>query len=335
MFPESLKQAINMAVPAGVTHIGFIPTNIAGDLLLAEPHGHPYGVSATFSKVKVSKGEWPSQALARCLTEQIGVATASLYPIPSIWVTPNSTSHYFVGLIRDDQDAVSSTTASLEWVMPDQARTKISKSQNAPTRQRDLSLLSSVGPMCLSPYRNVLLMIRELHRMGLERLRAHTHIYSFGTWRCAVVPAAWVVNENCAHTEAVPFDVHYQFELLFSERRSIHFYTSANEQQIFEAQEDVFSTPGELARKFIRERPEIAAIEYGPDPEYVDWFQRTLETLAPNGLFYSFSEYEQPSDHLYMLMARETAVPLPPPGQMDRSQWQGFFLTRLSPSTNE
>jgi hypothetical protein len=332
MIPNVLHQPIDETVPSGVTHVGFVPTNVAGQILIAQPHGNPYGVSATFSKVKIGKGERSSQALSRCLAEQIGVATASVYPIPHTWVTPNSVGYYFAGLIRDGHEGVSSTAASLQWLTIEQAKAKISKSQNPSTRQRDLALLASVSSMCVSPYRNVLLMIRELHRMGFERLRAYSYIYSLGTWRCAVAPAAWIKNQNQVTSESLPFELHYQFEKTFSLEHSIHFYTSASEQQVFQSPEAVFMTPRELARKFIKERREIAAIGFGPDPEYIAWYERTLEMLAPNGVFYAFAEFEEPTDHLYASMSRLTQVPLPPPGQMERAQWDGF-LTRLKADT--
>ena len=60
MIPEEVIEAVDAIVPAGVSHIGFVATNIAREFLLTEPQGHPYGVSATFSKVKVKVGERPS-----------------------------------------------------------------------------------------------------------------------------------------------------------------------------------------------------------------------------------------------------------------------------------
>src|SRR4051812_42499092 len=107
MITPELNDAIDNAVPSGVSHIGFVATNITGDFLITEPIGHPYGVSATFSKVKIHSQERPHQALSQCIDEQVGESPISIYPIPVVWITPNSRGMYFVGLLQNANAAHS------------------------------------------------------------------------------------------------------------------------------------------------------------------------------------------------------------------------------------
>ena len=69
---DNYQTAIDAIVPEDTTHIGFVATDINGNFLITEPNGQPYGVSATFNKVKIEKNELPSKALIRCIQEQIG-----------------------------------------------------------------------------------------------------------------------------------------------------------------------------------------------------------------------------------------------------------------------
>ena len=324
MIAEELHDVIDAGVPAGVTHIGFVPVNQAGQVLVAEPNGHPYRVSATFSKVKRRPKERPSAALARCLQEQVGHATASVYPVGNIWVTPNSVGCYFAGLLREGADAVPSDTATLRWCDPEEACARLHLSPNTATRRRDLGLLTTVETLCVSPYRNVLLMVRELHRMGFERLRACTSIYALGTWRCAIAPAAWIHNRSEQAPGALPFDLTLGIEKRLGQGGSVHFYSSASEQRLFADPDTWFLAPRALAEQYLQRYPVVAAVGYGPDPAYAAWFERTLDLLAPNGIFYAFAEQEPPTTELYSLMSPVRRVPLPPPGHLDPSQWQEF-----------
>ena len=323
MITEELRDAIDAVVPAGVTHLGFVPMNEVGQVLVSEPNGHPYRVSATFSKVRRMPTEKPSAALARCLQEQVGQPATGIYPVGSIWVTPNSVDCYFTGLLRHGADSVSDT-AMLRWCAPAEACARLQQSTNAASRQRDLGLLATVETLCVSPYRNVLLMVRELHRMGFERLRACPYIYAMGTWRCAIAPAAWIHNRNEQTPGAMPFELTHTIEKLLGKGSSVHFYTSANEQRLFSDRETWFLSPRALAEQYLQRFPAIAAVGYGPDPDYVAWFERTLDHLAPNGIFYAFAEQEPATNELYTLMTPILRVPLPPPGHLALPQWQQF-----------
>jgi hypothetical protein len=319
MISPELNEAIDAAVPAGVTHIGFVATNIAGDFLITEPKGHPYGVSATFSKVKIQAGEQPHQTLQRCINEQVGQEPMSVYPIPVVWATANSRGLYFVGLLQNEGQLPSQTIPGLRWCSPGSAKQNIGTSQNRESRQRDLGILAAAAAVCVSPYRRILLMVRELHQMGFERLRAPAYMYPIA-WRCPIVPAYWTSSEHggllqdqIAHLGG-PLNV----------RLGDFTYSSASGQLPFDWKEVVFASPRELAVRFVQERREIAFAGWGPDPEYVQWFKRVLEMTAPNGLYYAMGEYEMPTDSLYTYMTSSATVPLPPPGLARGDEWAHF-----------
>jgi hypothetical protein len=48
--------------------------------------------------------------------------------------------------------------------------------------------------------------------------------------------------------------------------------------------------------------------------EHARWLDEALEATKPNGLYYAFAEFEEPTGHLYTHMTRKDRVPLPPPG---------------------
>lgn len=319
MIPEEVIDAVDSVVPPGVSHIGFVATNIDGEYLITEPAGHPYGVSATFSKVKAAADEPPSQALIRCVRQQVGQKTNSVFPIPAVWTTLNSTGYYFAGMLWNEGMPPSSEIPGLRWLSREHAEEKIRKSGNRTSRARDLGLLSAVADMDLSPYRRILLMVRELHKLGFERLRAPAYEYPLA-WRCPVVPATWT------HREHGGMFTEQQLQLgeYFDEAALTHTYSSATGQHPFGWTDVVFASPLELAKKFIRERREIAFAGWGPDSEYAEWFGRMLEMTGPNGLISAFSEYESPRDHLYALMAPVGRVPLPPPGLTLEEEFDDF-----------
>lgn len=245
MLPEGLGAAIDRVVPPGVTHIGSVATNMSGEFLVTEPEGHPYSVTTTFSKVKVVTDEPASRTLGRCLREQVGHSPIAIYPIPSIWIGANSTSFYFAGLLGDimkEECPVSPDICGLRRYGRDSAEQRIKVSKNTTSRERDLALLSTVATMCLSPYRRILLMVRELHLMGFERLRAPAYDYPLA-WRCPVVPSAWTWKTHGGQFDDVPSDV----EQFLGDKPRRHTYSSASNQQPFGWLDAAFLSPYELA----------------------------------------------------------------------------------------
>ncbi len=309
MIPKELQVAIDSVVPSGVTHIGFVVANVHGQYLVTEPKGHPYGVTATFNKVKVKPDERPSQAVDRCLREQVGQGVLGVFPIPVVWSTTNSNGFYFAGMMENNGQPLASQSNRTTWCDLREAEQRIGGSGNQESWRRDLGLLAAASEMCLSPYRRILLMVSELHRLGFERLRAPAYDYPLA-WRCPIVPAYWTLRSHGGMYD----DPSSQMEQWFGEEACRHEYSSASGQYPFGWADTAFDTPRELALRFVRERQEIACAGWGPDREYARWFGEILDMTKPNGLYYAFAEFEEPTDHLYTHMTRIDRVPLPPPG---------------------
>lgn len=319
MFPSELTAAIDAVTPPGLTHIGIVLKNSDDAVLITEPKGHPYGVSATFNKVKLATGEAPSAALTRCLQEQVGDHITSLYPIPTVWATNTSRGFYFAGLL---DSLPTNRSNSVAWMPPDEAHQYISASKGASSRQRDLGLLATITGMCLSPHRRILLMVRELHLMGYEQLRAVPYMYPIA-WRCPVVPATWTRREHGGevdgHLGGIP-------KLLTGGEGRRYTYSSGDAQRPFGWDGAPFATPRELAERFVRELPHIAWAGWGPDEAYVAWYEEMLAQTVPNGLTYSHGDYDEPTlrDALYATGCGVQRIALPPPGLAERGAWERF-----------
>ena len=170
-------------IPDDITHIGFVAIDERGDLLITEPKGHPYGVSATFNKVKLNKGEEPIAGLERCIREQVGSLPIYLSVIDARQDTPQSRAAYLVAFFRGEAVDQTPDGQVRRWLDRSEALHAIGASKNIISRKRDLNLLAESENFCASPYRRVLLMVRELHRLGYQRLRAAPYMYPLA-WRC-------------------------------------------------------------------------------------------------------------------------------------------------------
>jgi hypothetical protein len=309
---------VDEVVPQGVTHVGFVLSDVDGAVSLHEPASPTHGVTVTLPRVKVGPGEPYSRAVNRCLKEVIGWEAESLFPIHQVWVTPNSATFFFAGWTTRRTPV---GTLSLRWQTPDEAQALLAQAPYAPTRQRNLGALAAVRGMCLSPYRRVQEMVRELHRMGYERLRAPAYLYPLA-WRCPVVPASWTLREHGGTYQEV------SLEHALAAGAGHTTYTGAAGQESlfthFPMGNVEFASPHELAEGFLRLRPAIALAGWGPDAEYVTWFQQALDVLRPHGLYYAFGEGQSPRDSLYTLFSTVGAVRLPPPGQSSRAEWGEF-----------
>jgi hypothetical protein len=279
-------------------------------------------VSATFSKVKVRRDEPPHETLARCIAEQIGQFPDAYYPIPTVWTTANSAGYYFTGMLGNDGGLPEYRPLELSWCNTAEAERRIGGSNNAVSRQRDLAILSSAKGMCLSPYRRVLLMLSELHNMGCERLRAPAYDYPLA-WRCPIVPKSWTLKRHGGL-----YDPAFDAVSIFGRHRPHHTYSSASGQQPFQWKGVAFSTPRELAKRFVEENREVAFAGWGPDSKYTQWFTEVLRMTEPNGLYYAFAEFEEPTSFLYTRHTHVKQIPLPPPGLALKDEFKAFAQTR-------
>jgi hypothetical protein len=152
--------------------------------------------------------------------------------------------------------------------------------------------------------RRLLLMVRELHRRGYERLRASPGLSPSGChWRFFVTP---VSNIRCSHGARV-----------WNHGGAVAFYTSAHGAHCFGWPDASGDSPVELATKFLDRCAELCASAHGPDEAYARWYAEMLEATEPDGLIYAYADWELPIDRLPFLSRAghvHVHVPLPPPG---------------------
>ena len=286
MLPETIKSAVNDFVPKGVSHVGIVIKNLEGHLLILQPEGKPYGVTATLPRIKVQTDEEPFRTLERCLMEKVGVPTLSAYPIMNVWTTENSSTFYFVGMVQEE---IHTRNGCFQWCRLDEAEALLQSSINPTTRNRDIAVLKSAAEINPSSFRRILLMIPELHGMGFGRLRAATwshqngYIPPPGRWSCAIVPATVMDANNGAIT-----DDDWINRLRASLGMEKHYdpFETFGDQKPFNWPDAAFDSPRELAKKFAARFTELCYMGWGVDPAYERWYNQMLNTTAPHGVFY-------------------------------------------------
>lgn len=73
-------------------------------------------------------------------------------------------------------------------------------------------------------------------------------------------------------------------------------------------------SPAELAAKFVKRFPDIAAEAKGKDPEYVLWYRQMLAATEPDGLMYAYADWPSRGDRLELFYgSSRELIPLPPP----------------------
>ena len=309
---EELCQAIDTVVPDGVTHIGMVLHDVRGNIVIRQSNQPKYGVSASIPRWK-REGTEPAVALKSCVAEHIGLQAASVYPLPQVWVTDNSSTFYFVGVTRnpDAEPALSSSEA--KWCDKEEAFRVIAASKNATSRNRDLAVLESSANVVPSSFRRILLVLSELHQMGFGRLRASTWMYQNGyieppgRWSCAIVPSVVMKDDHGAMT-----DGERENELRSALEVIQHHdpWMSTGGQPPFGWSGMCFAPPRVVAEQFLSKFRDLCFIGWGQDPAYQRWYDEMLSATAPYGVFYPIvSETEY-------VMAAYTGVEnlrLPPP----------------------
>jgi hypothetical protein len=310
---EDVASAILASAPEGVSHLGFVAFDFREQVLVNEPEDQPFGVTATLPRVRVLPGESPVAAIGRCLDRKVGRRALSAFPIRPVWVTENSATFCFTGMVADPDERSEARTVRGSWLPLEEARSRISASSNGATRNRDFAVLVAARQVQRSLFRRILLTIRELHRMGFGRLRAapwmhqNGYIKPPGRWSCSVVPSLVMSDTNGALTdgdrmnrmrEALGVTSHHDpFETLGHHRA-------------FGWDDALFDTPERLAEKFFERFRDLCFIGWGCDPVYERWYDEMLEATAPNGVFYPLA---QNNDHVRSAFtAREDRLPAPP-----------------------
>lgn len=315
MISEALARQIETTASREATHIGFILGDLQGRYLFAERPHSAHGVTTTFPRARILPGECISDALRRCIRERVGLRPESVFPLAGVRHTGFSSAQYYAGLVSGFEFEAPAAPAGLAWYLPEDGRQRLSTSENAASRERDLAVLSEVGSTCLSPLRRILLAVGELHGLGFERLRAIPYFYSNGGWRCAIVPVSVVSRSHGAKWDEETLS---SLEQVSGTLNQHYIYSSASEQAAFNWDDAWFDSPQCLARKFIERVPAWAYAGWGRDPAYAQWYEDILKATQHHGVFFSWDETEDldPADAVRTLLCPGAGrFPLPPPGE--------------------
>jgi 8-oxo-dGTP pyrophosphatase MutT (NUDIX family) len=141
------KPAWTETVPAGkkVAYGGVIFSK-SGRVLLREVKNHFDGYVWTFPKGKAELGETPEETALRETYEETGARPLIIAPIAGDFVGGTSINRYYLmkaeegdgGVTADDEE-----TASICWVLPDEARRLISQTTNQVGKKRDIAVLDA------------------------------------------------------------------------------------------------------------------------------------------------------------------------------------------------
>ena len=157
-----------------------------------------------------------------------------------------------------------------------------------------------------NPARRVVLMVRELHRLGYGRLRLVPGMAPSGmNWRGHVTYVGNVRKSDGA--------------MAHKHDENLARYTTGQGERIFKWEDTATDTAAELAVKFIERFPNIAALGRGDDPDYMKWYSEMVEATEPAGLIYAYSDWLDGSSEFLNVIgeSREDTVPSPPPGEAD------------------
>ena len=167
--------------------------------------------------------------------------------------------------------------------------------------------------------RRLLLMLRELHRMGYERLRAVTGLSPSGChWRLQITPAIGTAVPG----EGVDFMAKQNRGVSIGDwvvfvRGNHAFYSTGGAsakdvEECFGWTDAADDSPYQLAEKFIERFPLVCCEGNGSDPDYARWYEEMIEATEPDGLIYMYSDWEMPSDYIPVGNMEHVHIPPPP-----------------------
>ena len=149
--------------------------------------------------------------------------------------------------------------------------------------------------------RRILLMVRELHRRGYERLRVAPSLFASGRWTCCVTPVTNISWFNGVWECDFKVGAHY---------------SSGQGAHCFDWTDAADDTPEQLATKFIERFPDLSEQGRGRDEAYADWYSEMLTATEPAGLVFAEDRWVLPDDELHTIGVPEgVKIPLPPPGE--------------------
>lgn len=157
----------------------------------------------------------------------------------------------------------------------------------------------------LRPYRHVLLMVHELHKMGYQRLRIAPGMAPSGLyWRCTIAPASSISREHGARLVSGEF---------------VARYSSGQGTAYFGWEDADRESPRALAEQFLERFSSLAQRGSGRDWAYAGWYLEMLRLTEPGALPIAYADYPLPCDYLPTVGAEPLApIPLPPPGEAEQ-----------------
>jgi hypothetical protein len=166
--------------------------------------------------------------------------------------------------------------------------------------------------------RRLLVMLRELHRMGYERLRAVTGLSPSGChWRLQVTPAIGLVPVG----QGVDFmarqnrGVAVGDWVVYASGNHAFYSTGYSEEtaaRCFGWTDAAADSPRKLAEKLIERFPTVVREGKGSDPDYVRWYANMIEATEPEGLIYMYADWELPGERIPVLNVEGVCIPPPP-----------------------
>jgi len=143
------------------------------------------------------------------------------------------------------------------------------------------------------PERVLLDAVAELHDQGFELLRIAPYVYATGHWRVELVPATATDPSNGS--------------LVRDHGVESYGYSAAMGADMFDDGVH-YTDPQRVATALLRTLPGLMNASKGQDRAYVAWYEAMLSLIWPSALPYAFSEYEEPSQHLYVEGASTTGA---------------------------
>lgn len=286
---EAVCRAIDATAPSDTSHVGVVLSDMRGNLLVLQPQEPKNGVMATLPRWKRDRGEPTSCALKQCLAEKVGIEVASVYPLNQVWVTDNSSTFYFVGMVRSPNVMSEARNPEASWFDRGAAVRVLQASKNPTTRNRDLAVLSASTSVMPSPFRRVFLVVSELHRMGFGRLRAapwmhqNGYIEPPGRWSCSIVPT---IVLDAGHGALLDGDRMNELRTALDVAQHYDPWETLGLQPPFGWVDLCFESPKSVAERFLATFRDLCFMGWGPDDSYHCWFEEMLSATAPHGVFY-------------------------------------------------
>ena len=151
----------------------------------------------------------------------------------------------------------------------------------------------------------LLLMVRELHCRGFEKLRIIPHISPSGLhWRCEFLPSKLVLKRIGTEKSSIKVDY------------ALPNYTSGAEFNYFGWEDGKNLSFTQLAERFVETFPELMADCKGEDKIYAEWFFKMIFWLKENDLPYFFDDYFVAYN--YIATTKGNRLPMPPEGEAEK-----------------